>query len=70
VTQNGQCLAELKTRSLAEVEIETLPGTLEFSAEPLFEAEDTGEQIDIGGWLAIEPRSVSVAHALPPNKAG
>ncbi|MBX7256651.1 MAG: glycosyltransferase family 2 protein [Candidatus Hydrogenedentes bacterium] len=55
VAQNDCQLAHLSTSSLEEVVIETRPGTLEFYAERLFTAEETGEQIDIGGWIAVEP---------------
>lgn len=48
-------IVSLSTDDTAEVVIETPAATLEFVAQRFFEAERTGEAMDIGGWIDLEP---------------
>ena len=52
--QNGSRLAVLETESRGEALIETAPGRVEFVSSRIFEAEQTGERIDIGGWVGLD----------------
>ncbi len=54
VCQTGGELHRLETADFDRVELDVQPGNLELRAEKIFKAEDTGEQVDIGGWIAIE----------------
>ncbi len=45
----------LKTASRDEVLIHAASGVLEFAASKIFDADDTGELADFGGWLRVEP---------------
>ena len=51
--QNGASLALLETADRGEAVFETQPGVVEFVSSRIFEAEDTGEPIDIGGWIGV-----------------
>jgi GT2 family glycosyltransferase len=57
VLANGKTVAELRTSSEDETVIDVPGGTLEFRARQLFEAEDTGERVDFGGWINLTPLS-------------
>lgn len=54
VLQNGRPLAMLETTDGGETVVEAQPGGVEFVSHRIFEAEDTGERFDIGGWVGIE----------------
>ncbi len=45
----------LKTSSCDEILIEPESSVLEFVAAKIFDADDTGELADFGGWLRVEP---------------
>lgn len=68
VTQDGRELAVLMTQSAVETVVDTQPGHLEFFAEQLFAADETGERIDIGGWIAVEPLSPDAVQIPVPGK--
>ena len=53
VMQSGNEIALLHTTTPASIELELKAGQLEFTAETLFMAEDTGELCDLGGWIAL-----------------
>ncbi|MCX5769584.1 MAG: hypothetical protein NTZ09_04845, partial [Candidatus Hydrogenedentes bacterium] len=53
VMQGGSRLAVLETGGRGEVVVETAPGPVEFVSSRIFEAEETGERIDIGGWIGL-----------------
>lgn len=53
VMQHGKRLAVLETVGRDETVIETAPGPVEFVSARIFEAEETGERIDIGGWIGL-----------------
>jgi hypothetical protein len=55
VSASGRVLCELRTRDHAEQYVDVPPGVLEFTARRLFEAEETGERVDLGGWIAVQP---------------
>lgn len=55
VRVDGACILEMETERRAEYEIEPSAGTLEFVAKQIFDADVTGELIDIGGWIGISP---------------
>lgn len=52
---NGSTVAQVNTAAIEQIDIEVPPGRLEFTATGFFDAELTGEIIDIGGWIAVEP---------------
>jgi hypothetical protein len=52
---NGSTVAQVNTAAIEQIDIEVPPGRLEFAATGFFDAELTGEIIDIGGWIAVEP---------------
>jgi len=54
VRHNRVAVASLETPTTSETVLDVASGTLEFVAGRIFEAEDTGETFDTGGWLAIE----------------
>ena len=56
VRQDGETLAVLETLGCEEAVVEVSPGVVEFVASRVFEAEQTGERMDIGGWVGVEPR--------------
>ena len=53
VMQHGSRLAALETVGRDEAVIQTAPGPVEFVSARIFEAEETGERIDIGGWIGL-----------------
>lgn len=53
VRQNGTVIDVLSTLDAAQTAIPVAPGTVEFAAAKIYDAEATGERFDIGGWLAI-----------------
>ena len=53
VMQYGSRLAVLETVGRDEAVVQTAPGPVEFVSARVFEAEETGEQIDIGGWIGL-----------------
>jgi len=55
VCLNAKPVTVLKTRGVGEEVLDLPAGRLEFTANHIFDAEDTGEKIDIGGWIGIEP---------------
>ncbi len=52
----GEADLELTTSSRDEVCIEHADGVLEFVSQKIFDADDTGELADFGGWLQVEPK--------------
>ena len=55
VSQNGTVLARLDAHDNEEALLAAEAGTLEFVSRHVFAAEDTGETMDIGGWIAVGP---------------
>ena len=55
VCLDGQPIVELRTRGVEETVLETSGGRLELTSMRIFEAEETGEKIDVGGWIGLEP---------------
>jgi len=55
VTMDGRTLGMLSTTSLDETMLTVPPGMLAFEAQRVFDADDTGELADIGGWIATQP---------------
>ena len=54
VTQAGETLARLEANDRTHATLDVQAGTLEFAAHRIFTAEETGETMDIGGWIAVE----------------
>lgn len=54
VSQNGTVLARLEAQDHDEALLDAAAGTLEFVSRHIFLAEDTGETMDIGGWISVE----------------
>lgn len=54
VLLNGRHIGRLETVSAGEQAFETEGGLLEFICDRLFLAEQTGERMDLGGWLHVE----------------
>ena len=54
VKQQGDSIGELRTRDTGQSELRVTPGVVEFHAQRIFDADDTGERIDIGGWLRVD----------------
>jgi hypothetical protein len=54
VAMEGNELAQLSTLDTTEAIIDVSGGRIEFEAGRIFEAESTGELMDLGGWLRIE----------------
>jgi len=54
VSQDGTVLARLEAQHDDEALLAAEAGTLEFVSRHIFTAEDTGETMDIGGWIAVE----------------
>jgi hypothetical protein len=54
VSLNGQPVALLETPDSPQTVLDVPPGVLEFKARRVFEAEETGELVDVGGWIALE----------------
>ncbi len=52
---DGEEAARLATDGVVSVEIESGGGRLEFEAQRLFEAEETGAVVDYGGWVGVVP---------------
>lgn len=52
--REGEDRIVLKTSSCDDIRIERLSGALEFVSEKIFDADDTGELADFGGWLRVE----------------
>lgn len=55
VAADGAAPVVLETPLRAEARIFSAEGRLEFEAERLFTAEETGETADFGGWIAVVP---------------
>ena len=53
VHRGGTELAFLSTAGEAEVILDSPGGRIDFGAERIFEAEQTGEIMDLGGWISI-----------------
>jgi len=51
---DGVELACLSTMNADAAVVEAPPGTIEFEARRLFPAEETGEAVDVGGWIGME----------------
>lgn len=54
VTLDGDAVATLNTTGWEEMILDLPSGTLEFVAGHIFEAEETGELVDFGGWAGVE----------------
>mgnify|MGYP006278364455 CR=1 FL=1 len=67
VSMAGRELARLSTEDSGSIEIEVTPGLLEFEGRHVFYAEDTGEAMDIAGWIRVEHRKTGNA---PVSGAG
>jgi hypothetical protein len=50
----GQAPLALRTRSIDSVRLQETGSSLEFVSERIFDADDTGELADFGGWLRVE----------------
>jgi hypothetical protein len=55
ILQDDRELAHLATDGFAEFDVEVSAGRLTIVANQIFEAEQTGESIDIGGWIEATP---------------
>ena len=55
VSMDGEELGELCSGGLDEVVLEVAAGRLDFHALKIFNADDTGELVDLGGWIAVIP---------------
>lgn len=55
VVADGTRVASLSSPGSDEEVIEVAAGRLEFTARVMFDAEATGEDVDLGGWIAVEP---------------
>ena len=55
VMAGDQRIAVLSTDGRGEEVIDVPGAVVEFRAQRIFEAEDTGESVDVGGWIGIEP---------------
>lgn len=56
VKLSGELVATLSTEGRNERTLDLPPGELEFTAGRIFRAEDTGENVDLGGWIRLESR--------------
>lgn len=54
ITQEKRILATLETLGSSETIIEAKAGRLVLSSKTIFRAEQTGAQVDLGGWIGIE----------------
>ncbi|MDX9974323.1 MAG: glycosyltransferase family 2 protein [FCB group bacterium] len=54
VRAEGRTIATLSTLEKETLTLDVPPGRIDFEALKIFDAEDTGERIDIGGWLRAE----------------
>jgi hypothetical protein len=54
VFSNDHRITSLETLDSQECVLEVPAGRLTFLAKRIFEAEDTGEKTDLGGWIAVE----------------
>jgi hypothetical protein len=54
VSLNGQPVALLETPDSPQIVLDVPSGVLELKARRIFEAEETGELVDMGGWITIE----------------
>ena len=54
VHQDGRLVTTLSTHNYDEMTVDVSPGTLEFRSRHIFDADDTGESADYGGWIAVE----------------
>lgn len=54
VRAGATVLARLSTLAAEEAAVRVPPGRLEFVASRVFHAEDTGELVDLGGWITVE----------------
>lgn len=54
VTADNAPVASLSTTAESSVTLDLPAGTLHFEADRVLKAEETGERIDIGGWLDIQ----------------
>jgi len=55
VTQYGNTIATLTTSNIETVILKVQKGEVRFESDRIFDAEDTGEKADFGGWLKAEP---------------
>ena len=62
VTSEGNVLAVLETTDREVLELKAPAGPIEFRASRVFYAEQTGEKIDLGGWVGLESLD-----AVPPG---
>lgn len=53
VSQQGKLLASLDSETAPTASVSTAPGTVRFEAKRIFDADDTGERADFGGWLEM-----------------
>jgi hypothetical protein len=49
----GSLIARFGTQHVNTLTVDVPPGELEFVANRIFWAEDTGDSIDVGGWIAV-----------------
>jgi GT2 family glycosyltransferase len=54
VSNNGKPIVSLPSLNQGDVVIEVEEGALEFRANRIFDADDTGEHTDFGGWIRVE----------------
>lgn len=54
VRLNGAPIHVIETRNRAQSDLELDSGQVEFLARRIFYAEDTGELVDLGGWLVLD----------------
>jgi hypothetical protein len=54
VTSEGKVLATLETTDCEELTLDAPAGLVTFHASRIFYAEQTGEPVDLGGWIGLE----------------
>ncbi len=52
---NGEVITTLETLDSDETVIDTPCGTLDIVARRIFDGDQTGEPVDLGGWIGVEP---------------
>jgi len=54
ITSEGRLVATLETDGQVEQVLDVARGRVEFAAQRIFSADETGETFDIGGWIGVE----------------
>ena len=62
---NETRIAVLETADSDETVLEVSPGTLEFTARRIFDADRTRERVDLGGWIAVSKDAAPIFPERP-----